>query len=97
MLVTASLISLTESPNDLIATPKRIEKTIICNMLPSAMAFIGLEGIMPNTISLILGLSGIDNEIEVSRSKLLPGLKRTAIVKPIDIAIAVVVKYKPSV
>ena len=97
MLFTESLISLTESPNDLIAIPKRIEKTIICNMLPSAMAFIGLDGIMPNIISLILGLSGIDNEIEVSRSKLLPGLKSTAIVKPIDIAIAVVVKYRPIV
>ena len=36
-------------------------------------------------------------EIEVSKSKLLPGLKSTAIVKPIVIAIAVVVKYKPSV
>ena len=43
----------------------------------------------------MLGLSGIDKEIEVSKSKLFPGLKSTAIVKPIDIAIAVVIKYKP--
>jgi hypothetical protein len=56
------------------------------------MALIGLEGIMPNIISLILGLSGIDKEIEVSKSKLFPGLKSTAIDKPIDIAIAVVIK-----
>ena len=66
-------------------------------MFPSAIALIGLEGIIPNIISLILGLSGIDKEIEVSKSKLFPGLKSTASVKPIDIAIAVVVKYKTSV
>ena len=52
---------------------------------------------MPNIISLMFGLSGIDKEIEVSKSKLFPGLKSTASVKPIDIAIAVVVKYKTSV
>ena len=66
-------------------------------MLPSAIALIGLEGIIPNMISLILGLSGIDKETEVSKFKLLPGLKNTASAKPIDIAIAVVIKYKPKV
>ena len=38
-----------------------------------------------------------DKDIEVSKSKLFPGLKSTASVKPIDIAIAVVVKYKTRV
>ena len=52
---------------------------------------------MPNIISLMFGLSGIDKEIEVSKSKLFPGLKSTASVKPIDIAIAVVINYKISV
>ena len=65
ILLTTSLIILTESPKPLIAIPTNIEKTIICNILPSAIACIGFDGIITKIISLIFGLSGIDNKVDV--------------------------------
>ena len=85
------------SPKLFKAIPNKSEKTIICSMLPSAIAAMGLVGKIFITTSFREGAAVDSNAVGKAKSMPIPGLKISAKVRAIEIAIAVVNKYKDNV
>ena len=85
------------SPARVNATPSNSAKTIICSMLPSAMAATGLLGKISNTTCVNGGASFAWNVIPSAILMPSPGLMIFATVNASVIAIAVVIKYSATV
>ena len=79
------------------AIPNNKAKTMICNILPSAIAEIGFVGKISITTSLKLGVSLGEYSVVVANEPDSPGLTIKASDSASEIAMAVVIKYSPRV
>ena len=93
----AALIFCPGVPTFAMAIPNKRAKTMICNIFPSAMAATGLVGKIPITTSLKLGVSLGEYSVVVANEPDSPGLTIKASDSASEIAMAVVIKYKPRV
>ena len=81
------------SPQRLIAIPRTMAKTMICRMLPDAMAAIGLVGTIDTSVSTKPGRGfGLDGRRSLHADAGTPGWRIVPMTRPKVMAIAVVAR-----